>query len=357
MVVLLRVVLDQLVAPSNPDFAVASRGLAEGLIRVAPQGCGVEAILPAGEGGELEGAATTRRLRWGRRELVAAWPMGVPSGMGSGMFHSPTLLSPMMRHDRAHDATQTVATLWNLEAWEAPERLPRAHVGWQRAMLRRVARHADAVVVPSHAIAERLAELAPVRERTRVIAGAAPIGFSVPDDAEERRRELSLPEEYVVVVGDETTLYAGFVAAAAVDLPAVVVDAKEGQEPAWAAIAAEAGLAENRAHIRLWLDDDDRAAVLHGASVVIGTSPRSAWPWRIIEAMTLGVPVVAVDSGVHRDVVADGGEVVAEADLADAVRGVVGETTERAQVLAADRARAFSWLSSAERVWALHADL
>ncbi|WP_454169941.1 hypothetical protein [Microbacterium paulum] len=30
---------------------------------------------------------------------------------------------------------------------------------------------------------------------------------------------------------------------------------------------------------------------------------------------------------------------------------------ERAGILAADRGRAFSWLSAAERVWQLHADL
>ncbi len=73
--------------------------------------------------------------------------------------------------------------------------------------------------------------------------------------------------------------------------------------------------------------------------------------------MSLSVPLVAVDSGVHRDVIAEGGALVSLAELADALTDAVGAGGKRLGVLAGDRARAFSWASSAERVWALHADL
>ena len=82
-----------------------------------------------------------------------------------------------------------------------------------------------------------------------------------------------------------------------------------------------------------------------------------AWPWRAVEAMALGVPVVAIESGAHRDVIADGGAVVASEQMSDAVADALGEGERRLRVLASDRSRAFSWASSAERVWALHADL
>ena len=45
------------------------------------------------------------------------------------------------------------------------------------------------------------------------------------------------------------------------------------------------------------------------------------------------------------------------AELADALEDALGEGERRQRVLASDRARAFSWQSSAERVWSLHADL
>jgi glycosyltransferase involved in cell wall biosynthesis len=73
--------------------------------------------------------------------------------------------------------------------------------------------------------------------------------------------------------------------------------------------------------------------------------------------MRLGVPVVGVDSGTHRDVLADGGLLVDPGDLAEAVESATGGEGARLSVLAADRSRAFSWAGSAERVWGLHADL
>jgi glycosyltransferase involved in cell wall biosynthesis len=116
-------------------------------------------------------------------------------------------------------------------------------------------------------------------------------------------------------------------------------------------------MAEGRAHIRNVLDDASRAATLAGAQAVVATSPALRWPWRLIEAMELRVPIVAVESGVHRDVIADGGAVVASDELLDALVDALGSGRERLRVLGSDRARAFSWASSAERVWALHAEL
>ncbi|MBN9182141.1 MAG: glycosyl transferase, partial [Microbacterium sp.] len=80
-----------------------------------------------------------------------------------------------------------------------------------------------------------------------------------------------------------------------------------------------------------------------------------------------GVPVVAVASGDHRELIVDGGLVVGDPDDgrddADALAAALGETLastaslDRLAVLAADRGRAFSWHAAAERVWQLHADL
>lgn len=357
MVVLLRVVLDQLVSPSDPDVAGASQHLADALVATAPRGCGVEAILPAGEGGAVAGASSTRRLRFGRRELVATWPAGVGLGLADGMIHSPTLLAPLARHDRLHDGTQAVVTLWDLDPWDAPDRLSRGSLSWRRAMLRRAVRHADAVVVPSHAMAERLGQIVSLGDRIRVIAGAAPLGFSEPADADVRRTDLTIPDNYIVLIGNGEGLDAGFAAAAAAGTHVVILDTDEGTEPALVEQAVAAGMPERHVHARPRLDDHNRAAVLAAAHALITVDTREAWPWRAIEAMTLSTPVIAIDSGVHRDVLADGATIVTHAQLPDALTEVLGDGRKRARVLASDRSRAFSWHSSAERVWALHADL
>ncbi|MGX1791332.1 glycosyltransferase [Microbacterium sp. NPDC055312] len=355
MTVQLRVVIDQVGV--DADLAGAARGLTQGLIRTAPRGCVVSGIAPNGAEAPIPGLREVRTLPLARRELAAAWQMGIAVGVGGGLIHSPTLLAPLVRHDRLHDNDQTTVTLWDLCAWEAPETLSKTSVVWQRAMLKRAVRHADAVVVPSHAIAERVAEIAPLGDRVRVIAGAAPMGFREPEDAALLRADLQLPERYIVITGDGESFADGFRAAARAEVDAVVVDVREGAATELIDLAASVGLPERRTHITDELDDSSRAALLAGAGAVVATSTASAWPWRLVEAMELGVPIVAVYSGVHRDVIADGGAVVPAGQLDDALIDALGSGRERLRVLGADRARAFSWASSAERVWALHAEL
>lgn len=353
----LRVVLDQLGHVVDADQAAASADLAAGLVAAAPSGCGVEAIVPAGAEVLVPGIAGVRRMPLPRRELAASWQLGIGLNVGGGLIHSPTLMAPLVRHDRLHDNDQTTVSVWDLHAWEAPDSLSKTAVAWQRAMLRRAVKHADAVVVPSHAFAERIADFAKLGERVRVIAGAPPEDLVVPADAVERRARIGLPERYVVLSGCVASLEAGFRGAAAAGLHAVVLSAPVGTEPKLSEVASAAGLPEQNAHIRGVLSVEDRAAVLAGAAALASTSALAAWPWRALEAMRLGIPVVAIDSGVHRDVIAEGGALVAATDLPDALVDAVGDGAARLRVLAADRGRAFSWRSSAERVWALHADL
>lgn len=341
----------------DADQAEAAVDLLSGLVATAPSGCSVDAIVPAGAQIPVAGVDDVRTLALGRRELAASWQLGIAPGVGGGLIHSPSLMAPLVRHDRLHDNDQTTVTLWDLRAWESPDSLSRGAVGWQRAMLRRAVKHADAIVVPSHAIAAHLADIARFGSRVRVIAGAPPQGFAEPQDARDRRAALALPREYIVATGSPASLESGFRSAVSAGVDAVVLDAPEGAEPMLAEIAAAAGLPERRAHIRGTLAREDRAAALAGASAFVATDDVAAWPWRAVEAMSLGIPVVAVRSGVHEDVVADGGMIVAQDDLPDAVADAAGAGARRLSVVGADRSRAFSWMGSAERVWGLHAEL
>ena len=357
MSVQLRMVLDQASQVVDADQARAALSLTAGLVATAPRGCVVSALVPRGAEVPVRGVQDVRALPLARQELAATWQLGIAPGVGGGLIHAPSLMAPLVRHDRANDNDQVTVTLWDLDAWEAPERLSKAQLVWQKAMLKRAAKHADAVVVPSHSMAERLGELGRFGDRVRVIAGAAPEGFVVPADASRRREDLQIPERYIALAGDADSLLQGFRAAAQAGADAVVLDAPEGSEPALADVAAAAGLPERRAHIRGSLGDEDRAAVLGGAAALVATSAASAWPWRAVEAMTLSVPLVAVESGVHRDVLADGAAIVSTDEIPDAVIDALGTGERRLRVLAADRSRAFSWASSAERLWALHAEL
>jgi glycosyltransferase involved in cell wall biosynthesis len=353
----LRVVLDQLVAPTSPDLAEATRELTRALVATAPKGTAVAGIAPRGDDVSLEGLTDVSRLPLPRRELAASWSMGVAPGVGAGLIHSPTLLAPLVRHDRVHDTHQVVATLWDLDAWERPESLPKADVLWQKAMLKRAQKHADAIVVPSHAMAARLAEIAPkTSARVRVIGGAPPTGFRVPTDAAGRLRALAIAGGHVATGADADER--AFRALAAATGEVVVLGAMDDAEAdSIRDRAAAGGLAEGRLTVLVGLDAWDRAAVLSAAELFLAPVASSAWPWRAVEALAVGAPVVAVDSPVHREVLADGALLVDSDGLADAIGAARGPAAVRLRVLAADRGRSFSWRDAAERTWALHAEL
>ncbi|WP_394279702.1 glycosyltransferase [Microbacterium sp.] len=363
----LRVVLDPLPPGADPDVVQASRDLAAALVATSPSGCDVHAIVGSDGAADIEGVAGVDRLPLRASAVAGLWAIGQRAGAGDGLIHSASLSAPLVRHDRVHDHDQTVVTVWDLRPWEFPDELPAAEVRWAKAMLRRAHRHADAVVAPTHELARRLGEIAPFGDRIRVIAGAPTPGLRVPSDEIGRRRGLDLPEGYVLMSGSFAPshglidAFAALVAAGR-DTPAVVIDVPEGDEPAVTELAAAAGLAEGRVRVRPRLDAADRASVFGGAVAYLATEQGSGTPWRAIDALRLGVPTVATDTAVHREVLLDAAALAPAGDaeaMGAAVASALGSTdaVERLSVLAADRGRAFGWAGAAERVWQLHADL
>lgn len=369
MTTTLRVVFDPSAPGTGPDLATAARELAAALVTTAPTGCEVRAIVPSDAGDDTlaaQGVAAADRLPVGSAAAAALWRRGLRAGAGDGLIHSATLAAPLVRHDRVHDHDQTVVTLWDVRPWDHPDEVSRADAAWARAMLRRAVRHADAVVVPTHELAHRVAELAPLGDRIRVIAGAPESALRVPSDEIGRRRGLGLPEGYVLLSGSSAAsdrLRTGFeaVATSGRDTAVVVIDAPDGQEPAIAELAAAAGLPERRVHVRGHLEAPDRAAVLAGAVALLAPSDSTAFPWRTLDALRLGVPIVAADSATHRELLLDGATFAPgdAGSLGDELAATLASTSavERLAVLSTDRGRAFSWAGAAERVWQLHAEL
>lgn len=364
----LRVVLDQLVSPTSTDLADASRHLLAALAATTPSGCEVAGIIPGLRAEDmtdqdaLADLADVWKAPVERRQLAAAWRVGTGLGAAGGMIHSPTLMAPLVRHDRAHDHDQTVVTVWGLDAWTAPERLERGDAAWQRAMLKRAVRFADAVVVPTHAMAAELAEIAALGARIRVIAGAASTGVRPTADGQASSRGLGLPERYIAVAGAALDLAAVFQAVAGLDIDVVVLGDGSDDPPRISALAIDKGISVDRVRSPHLPAASDRASVLTNAVAVVAPSGASVFPWRALEALAVGAPLVAARTAQNEEIFADGAFFVDVADseaLGDAVRRVISDEvlTARLKVLSADRARAFSWRDAAERVWQLHAEL
>jgi len=375
----LRVILSEMSSPSA-GLARYSEELARELVRTAPPGCEVEGVVAAVSDDahrsieeRVPGLAGLHRSALARRELQLAWQHGITRLPGKGMVHAPSLLAPLFRHDREQNpGDQTVVTVHGLRAWVDPSAVDPRTASWQRGMLRRAYRYADAIVVPTHTVAADLAAIADVGDRVRVIPPGVSAKLLPPVDADERAVRLGLPSDFVLapgLVAPHRGLESAIRSLAGGDdagLPLLVA----GERPAWSdldieAVAREAGV-EDRVRVLGPLSDADLAVALQRATVVVLLADAAGTGLGLLEALASGTPVVHSDAPEVLEISAGAGLPVPlhggpedEDGVASAISSVVSDEAlaGRLGVLGRDRARAFSWRDTAQRVWQLHADL
>jgi glycosyltransferase involved in cell wall biosynthesis len=387
----LRVIVDDILAPAAAPTTGAGTGagryaeeLTRALILTAPDGCVVEGIVSASPTTEYDGLLARlpgleglKKSALARRELHSAWQHGLSRPSAGGMVHAPSLLAPLLRHDRVHNqGDQTVVTVHDLLAFTHPGALGHRDVAWQKAMLKRAHRFADAVVVPTHALAAELETQIHFGDRIRVIGGSVPSSMLLPPDADARAAALDLPERYILATGTLNeldglgVLIQSLASDADAGFPLLVAGARTAAtDDALAAAAAAAGLAPGRVRSIGALTDEDRAVAVSRAEVF--AYPRRAGDFAVpvLEAFFFGTPVVHSDEAGVVEVSAGAGLSVAALDPS----GTSAASDRWAEALASvfrdpeiarslgygglDRARAFTWPDAAQRVWQLHADL
>lgn len=377
----LRVIVDQVVAPVPGGIGRYAEELARHLVETAPSGCDVVGVVSAVGKDELDhvrtllpGLADLEKTALPRRELSLAWQGGFVGGLAHGMVHAPSVLAPLVKHNRfSEPGRQTVVTVHDVVPWTNPETLTPRGVQFHRAMVKRAWKHADAVVVPTHAVAGALNEIHRFDDRLRVIGGAPSGRLRTPVDADLRADRLGLPDRYVLAVGTlepRKGLGALIEAMAHPDAPAdipLVIAGPDG----WGDVdvydtAERAGLSRDRVKILGRVDDADLAVAYDRATVFVFPSFAEGFGLPVIEAMSFGTPVIHSDDAAVREVASDAGVTVARDPrdsyperLAQAVYQVVNDPLLAGQLAVAgpDRARMFDWTDSANETWQLHADL
>jgi glycosyltransferase involved in cell wall biosynthesis len=378
----LRVIVDQVIAPVPGGIGRYAEELTRELIATAPEGCTVDGIVSAASPEAmahlrtlLPGLAELHRLHLPRRELSVAWQNGAfVRGAGQGMVHAPSVLAPLAKHDRFMEpGHQTVSTVHDIVPWTHPETLTPHGVHFHKAMVKRAYKYADAVVVPTHAVAAELNEIHRFDDRLRVIGGAPSGRLHLPVDADLRAERLGLPDRYVLAIGTleprkgiQYLIEAFARADAPADIPLVI-----GGPDGWGdvdvpGLAAAAGLTPGRVKVLGHVDDADLAVVYSRATVFVFPSLAEGFGLPVIEAMSLGTPVIHSSAAAVREVASDAGIVVETGPLdsypdrlARAVFQVVNDRqlADRLSVAGPDRARMFAWRDSAVETWQLHADL
>lgn len=359
-------ILEQCVSPVPGGTGRYARELAAALAEEAPAGAGVSgwtAWHREVSAARIPGVAGPRRLPLPRRALVSAWQRGVgPSPRHADLVHAPTPLFPPARGRRL------VVTVHDAVPWTHPETLTPRGVRWHRSVIERAVAEADALVVPTAAVAAELARHVTLRRPPVVIGEGVSGALATPPDAAARAAALQVPEgDYVVTLATIEprkgldVLLDAMARPGAPQVPVLVVG-----QPGWGGIdvagrAAELGIGD-RVRLLGRLPDADLAVVLGRAAVLVAPSRAEGFGLPVLEAMAAGVPVVSSDDPALAEVGGGATVTVPVGDagaLADALGEVLGATGLRAELAAAGRMRAsqFSWATAARRSWELYTDL
>jgi glycosyltransferase involved in cell wall biosynthesis len=377
-VITLRVIVEEMLSAIPSGKSRYAEELTRALIATAPPGCFVEGVVAASTEGEyadildrLPGLSGLHKSTLARRQLLSAWQHGFTSL--PGMLHAPSLLAPLAKHDRLNTrGQQTVVTLHDLSPWLHPGSASSRADSWAIAMAKRAERHADALIVPTHAVAQQLADVMDFGDRVRVVGGAVSPSLHVPRDADQRAERLELPQEYLVALGGLEprrgldSLIAALTMPDTGDIPLLIIGPDDSGSGSLIAAAAAAGLADGRVRVLGSLSDNDYSVVLDRATAFVFPSLLEGFGLQLLEAFHFGTPVIHSDTPALVEVAGDAGLAVELSEpaeyasrLAAAIGSVAGDTALAAALATAgrDRSRLFTWENSADKVWQLHADL
>lgn len=385
--VTLRVVPERLLDTFPSGGRRYALNLSELLITRAPAGCDVEAILPKVTDDELSrvtsllpGLTDVTQGPRRRAALGTAWRRGMHTGrVGGGFIHAMGLYAPVRDISLSYGIDQTVVTLHDTSAFRRPELHTPDDVKFKQAMLKRAYRFASAIAVPTNVVADELTEIYDFGDRLRVIGGAADRRIALPDTEDEGDRiaaELGLPEDYVLTFANASPrkglepLLRAFARPGLADVPLVVVgppSVGEGENATTTeSLIAAAGIDRRRVITVGAIGDTALAVALQRAACLVVPSLEAGFGLPMVEAFQFGTPVVASDAPAHREVgmeashLVERGDLVSyperlEAGVASAIRDT--DLSRKLRVAGRDRAGVYHWASSADLVWALHADL
>jgi glycosyltransferase involved in cell wall biosynthesis len=308
------------------------------------------------------GTSGLRQLPIGTKLLSRMWERGMgPVPRDADVIHATTLLVPPKRR------AALVVTIHDVVPWTHPETLTPRGVGFHRRMGARAASEADLIVTPTLAVADQVRHvLAPSAEVVAVNPGFSS-HLTVPEDARERRTRHTGVQDYLLFVGTaeprkglDTLLDA--LSEPALSGQSLVVVGPRGWGGVDVRQEAEARGLGDHVTVTGHVDDSDLAALYAGASLVVMPSRAEGFGLPLLEAMTLGVPVVTSDDPAMREVGGGAARIFPVGDstalCAEIVR-VLSDAGLRVHMIEAGRMRArdFDWLDSARTLWGLYARL
>jgi glycosyltransferase involved in cell wall biosynthesis len=273
------------------------------------------------------------------------------------VVHGPNFVVPPTRR------AAPVVTVHDLTPWRFPELANRDTRQYPGLVARAVRRGAWIHVVSEWVAGEIAAEHPAAADRIVVVPnGVTPLPADRPGTGATRGRRLAGADRYVVALGTVEPRK---------DLPGLVrafdeVVERDPDDPVRLVVAGQDGWgaealtdeirrARHPERIRRlgWVSDDDRAALLRGATVFAYPSRYEGFGLPPLEAMLAGVPVLTTTAGALPEVVGDAALLVPPLDhdaLVAGLQDLLGDDDRRAALVAAGSTRAtqFDWSRTAD---------
>jgi glycosyltransferase involved in cell wall biosynthesis len=292
-----------------------------------------------------------------------AWEQGwLPlAARGATLIYSPANLAPL-------GSRRNVVVIHDVAPLRHPEWYGRAYVGWQRALLPRLARRARMVIAVSEFARGEIASVLGVsREGVEVVPNGVDDRFSPAADPEPARLAHRLEGPYALAVGTRI---------ARKNLPALERAARSLHEAGIELVAAGSGRGYMRAEepgsdrrsdstiaargeqpgVRPlgYVAEDLLPGLYAGARALAMPSLYEGFGLPCLEAMACGTPVVAADRGALPETCGGAALLVDPGDggaLAEALLAATTDESQRGRLIEAGRERAagFTWRRAAER--------
>ncbi len=281
---------------------------------------------------ELPKHVELRELAWGGTGRATAairdvgwYPLGLPRAARSAdVLHCPTFRAP------PRSSVPMVVTVLDLAVLRHPELFNRWNRTYSRLTVPRVVRAARRVIAISEFTKRELVELLDVDPGHVSVIGVPPLGGLSPEGP-------SAEGDYVLAVGTlepRKNLERAVDAASRAGVELRVVGAR-----GWG------GVSPNGVRWLGEVGDDELAKLLRGARALVYPSLYEGFGIPILEAMSVGTPVVTSRGGATEEVAGGAAVLVDPLDPASIAAGIADADRRRDELraLGLARARSFTW--------------
>ncbi len=355
-----------LIGEPLPEFearaqAAASRCLTEALADTAPRGCSSRLIVARDSTPPAlaSARASVEAVPMNASSLPLLWRTGATARPLDGEFvHANTPMIPL-RARTEDDGSQSTVFVPHTLAWDAPELMGAAQAKTFRAFAKRAARLADALLAPTHVVADRLRERFGVE--VQVLPLAAPAEYLPRPDSAETRARLGLPERYVATTalpgenGRLSWLLDAMEANAELPDLAMLHFGSEALPPVRDAL-------RERVHVVQVVELEEVGAVLSGALLLALPQRILGAGYEVLGALEARIPVLhggceaAAELALDAAIGAEDEQAFAST-LAHLTSEAGAEDHLKLRIYADDRNRSYGWRSTAWQLWELHANM